>query len=107
MSTEPFPSEADEIQQDGQQPGGLRWPGGIPGGSRHTYTGTGDRFIYDADEKFWHPFVGVEDVVDSTDQVVDLLTEILPHLEMIRRTNVALANEIPDGETFSPTDDEL
>ncbi|KKL10439.1 hypothetical protein LCGC14_2555800 [marine sediment metagenome] len=78
-------------------------PGGIPTGSILTYTDTGDRFIYDG--TLWLPFEGVEDTNEVLEQIGDTLVDLLRHIEMIRLTNVALANEIPDGEKFNPTDD--
>lgn len=50
--------------------------GHVPTGSMLTHTDTGDRFIYNADEKVWHTFIGTEDVVEVLEVNQGLLQEI-------------------------------
>ena len=59
-------------------------PGGIPSGSVLQHTDTGDRFIYDGDERIWHPFVGVEDSISVLEEIRDSNSAIELLLEDIR-----------------------
>ena len=72
--------------------------GGIPAASRLTHLNTGDRFIYDGNE--WHPTTDIEDVVDATEQVVQLLIEAKETQDLIARAIFQLANEVPNGDRF-------
>jgi len=81
-------------------------PGGIPGGSILVHTDTGGRFIYNGETRAWLPFVGEEDVVGVLEDMTSVMADILQANKVIRAAIVALANEIPDGERFNPTDDD-
>ena len=79
-------------------------PGGIPTGSFLTYTNTGDRFIYDGNNREWLPFVGVEDTINVLEEIRDTLGCLLAHAAITRAATATMANDQSDGNY--PTDDE-